>query len=47
MEKDLKRIAITGKAFEIVDKLSALNPGLKRYVLVSEVIEHYYNNMKK
>lgn len=42
-----KTIAISGKAYDILNKLAALNPGYKKFVLVSELIEDAYINQTK
>lgn len=45
MKTELKKIAVTCKAFELLDKLNELNPGQKKYALVSELIESAYNRI--
>ena len=47
MQKEYKSIAISCKAYELLNKIAQMNPGFKKYVLVSDLIEDYYNNMKK
>lgn len=47
MKKEYKTVAISCKAYELLDKIAQLNPGYKKYVLVSDLIEDYYNNMNK
>lgn len=46
MKTELKKIAVTCKAFELLDKLNELNPGQKKYALVSELIESAYSKLK-
>lgn len=47
MKKEYRTVAISCKAYELLNMISQLNPGYKKYVLVSDLIEDYYNNMKK
>ena len=42
-----KSIAISCKAYEILNKLAELNPGYKKFVLVSELIEDAYQDQLK
>ena len=42
-----KRIAISCKAYESLDKISELNPNTKKYVFVSQLIEEAYEKMKQ
>lgn len=42
-----KSIAISCKAYELLEKLSELNPGYKKFVLVSELIEDAYLDQVK
>ena len=46
MEK-YKSIAISCKAYELLNKLAELNPGYKKFVLVSELIEDAYEDQVK
>jgi hypothetical protein len=41
-----KTIAVSCKAFELLDKISFLT-GQKKYVLVSDFIENYYKELTK
>lgn len=47
MRKEYKSIAISCKAYELLNKLAELNPGYKKFVLVSELIEGAYAEQTK
>ena len=47
MKNGYKTVAISCKAYELLKKLADLNPGYKKYVLVSELIEDAYAEQKK
>lgn len=42
-----KSIAISCKAYELLNKISELNPNNKKYIFVSQLIEEAYENMKQ
>lgn len=42
-----KSIAISYEAYETLNKLAELNPGYKKFVLVSELIENAYQDQVK
>lgn len=46
MEK-YQTIAISCRAYDLLNKLAELNPGYKKYVLVSELIEDAYMDQAK
>lgn len=45
--KQYRTIAISCKAYEVLNKLAELNPGYKKFVLVSELIEDAYQDQIK
>ena len=46
MRKTYKTVAVSCKAYEILEKIAQLNPGYKKYVFVSDLIEEAYKEMK-
>lgn len=46
-KEETKKIAITCKAFELLNKLNEMNPQYKKYALVSELIEEAYKEANK
>jgi hypothetical protein len=42
-----KSIAITCQAKDLLDELAKLNPGLKKHIFVSELIEQEYKRIKE
>lgn len=47
MKKEYRTVAISCKAYELLNKLAELNPGYKKYVLVSDLIEDAYAEQVK
>lgn len=47
MAKKYISIAITCHAKNLLDELSKLNPGIKKHILVSELIEKEHNKLVK
>lgn len=46
MAKKYVSIAITCQAKDLLDEISKLNPGIKKHIFVSELIEREYNRLK-
>jgi hypothetical protein len=46
LEKKYNSIAISSKAYDILNKLTAIN-GMKKYVYVSELIEAEYRKIQE
>lgn len=44
--KKYQTIAISCQAKELLDELNKLNPNMKKFVFVSQLIEEAYENMK-
>lgn len=47
MRKEYRTVAISCKAYELLEKIAQLNPGYKKYVFVSDLIEKAYEEMKE
>lgn len=46
MAKKYVSIAITCQAKDLLDELSKLNPGIKKHIFVSDLIEQEYKRTK-
>lgn len=47
MARKYVSIAITCQAKDLLDEISKLNPGIKKHIFVSELIEQEYNKLVK
>ena len=47
MRKEYRTVAISCKAYELLEKIAQMNPGYKKYVFVSDLIEEAYKKMKE
>lgn len=45
MRKEYRTVAISCKAYELLEKIAQMNPGYKKYVFVSDLIEQAYKNV--
>lgn len=46
MTKKYVSIAITCQAKDLLDEISKLNPGIKKHIFVSDLIEQEYRRIK-
>lgn len=47
MKKKYQSIAISCKAYELLEKIAQLEPSYKKYAFVSELIEEAYKKMQE